>query len=469
MFGSAAMNNLWVTYYIRYFSQRITGPWFYIGQFIYMVWNALNDPIFGWLSDRAPGITKRRLPAIKYGGPLWALVFALAWMDIGTDVQTSSFLAGIHFCVVLCAYDGLLTLVELNHGALMADLGSSLSDRTRLNTASAIGAVFGSFSSFFGHLYWNPADGVPQTSFSRFSAAVALLAAVAFSFSAAKVAVEEKAESAAEKEEKSRLSPSVVARQLYRQHNLGIFTLVSALQVFECTFEKNFLSAFVDLLLGDQPRHVRSMIISTSFILPWLTTVLIGPLINRLGLYPVIRSVMLLKIALSLTVLLLGHGNPLVIGLYAVAARVLTECICRQSPVVLADLVDEDKVLNMRPKTLSAMVMGSNALFTKPGESLAPMLGWAIINSNPAHDPSSPDPELQKLLFRCLVIGPLVVVSAQLLLWSRFTLRGSYLKRIKDMVTARDLEGTAAPSFTDSVNWPAPMQDKGEDAAAKES
>jgi len=30
-----------------------------------------------------------------------------------------------------------------------------------------------------------------------------------------------------------------------------VFTAISALQVFECTFEKNFLSLFVDVLLAD--------------------------------------------------------------------------------------------------------------------------------------------------------------------------------------------------------------------------
>ena len=70
-----------VTYYIAFFSERVSAPWFYFGQTVYMLWNMLNDPLVGWLSDRAPGLTRRRIPAIKWGGPLWALVFYLAWVE----------------------------------------------------------------------------------------------------------------------------------------------------------------------------------------------------------------------------------------------------------------------------------------------------------------------------------------------------------------------------------------------------
>ncbi len=42
--------------------------------------------------------------------------------------------------------------------------------------------------------------------------------------------------------------------------------------------------------------------------------------------------------------------------------------------------VDEDKVVNMREKTMSGLIIGSSAFFTKPGETIAPMLGWFLIH-----------------------------------------------------------------------------------------
>jgi Na+/melibiose symporter-like transporter len=135
---------------------------------VYMVWNAVNDPLVGWLSDIAPGLTKRRIPAIKYGGPLWAVIFALAWYDLDYGGVYGSILAGVHFTIILCLYDALLTIVEVNHGALLADMCNTVEDRTRLNTATAIGAIIGSVSSFFAHLYWTPGKDVALGQFQRF-------------------------------------------------------------------------------------------------------------------------------------------------------------------------------------------------------------------------------------------------------------------------------------------------------------
>ena len=110
MFASACLNNLFVTYYMEMFmSVPITPTWFYCGQLVFMVWNALNDPIIGWIFDRLD-TDDRRLPAIRYGGPLWALAFLLTWYSPGGE---SPLLAGLHFVFTLCFYDGMLTLVEV--------------------------------------------------------------------------------------------------------------------------------------------------------------------------------------------------------------------------------------------------------------------------------------------------------------------------------------------------------------------
>ena len=57
-----------------------------------------------------------------------------------------------------------------------------------------------------------------------------------------------------------------------------------------------------------------------------------------------------MQVCLSMMALMVGYRQPLFIGAFAVATRVLTECVCRLNPLVLADLVDEDKVtLNPKP------------------------------------------------------------------------------------------------------------------------
>ena len=62
-----------LTYYfvnIRGLSTSYTGiVWLLFG-----VWNAINDPLFGYISDRTKNKLGRRIPYIRYGAPIFILV-----------------------------------------------------------------------------------------------------------------------------------------------------------------------------------------------------------------------------------------------------------------------------------------------------------------------------------------------------------------------------------------------------------
>jgi GPH family glycoside/pentoside/hexuronide:cation symporter len=47
---------------------------------IFGIWNAFNDPLFGYISDRTNSKIGRRLPYIRYGAPIYAFTFILCWM-----------------------------------------------------------------------------------------------------------------------------------------------------------------------------------------------------------------------------------------------------------------------------------------------------------------------------------------------------------------------------------------------------
>ncbi|MBQ9227739.1 MAG: MFS transporter [Eubacterium sp.] len=47
---------------------------------IFAVWNALNDPLFGYISDRTKSKLGRRIPYIRYGSFFYALFFILTWV-----------------------------------------------------------------------------------------------------------------------------------------------------------------------------------------------------------------------------------------------------------------------------------------------------------------------------------------------------------------------------------------------------
>lgn len=104
-----------------------------------------------------------RVQALGWHGPLLALSFLAFWVPWAP--------AGLQFLLCLCLYDGFLTLVDLHHHALLADLALSAHDRTHLNFYCSLFSAAGSLSVFASYAFWNKED------FSSFRAFCVALAA----------------------------------------------------------------------------------------------------------------------------------------------------------------------------------------------------------------------------------------------------------------------------------------------------
>ncbi len=97
-----------LTYYfvnIRGLSTYYTGiVWLLFG-----IWNAVNDPLFGYISDRTKSNLGRRIPYIRYGTPVFVIGFILFWIDIpGVNSQIGLFL---QMLLVLFVFDSLYTAI----------------------------------------------------------------------------------------------------------------------------------------------------------------------------------------------------------------------------------------------------------------------------------------------------------------------------------------------------------------------
>jgi len=115
---------------------------FVVGQVIYLVVNAINDPLLGQMSDRTNPKKwgSRRTIYIRYGAPIWALTFMLVWFPWSFDNQIIIF---IHFIISICLFDTFFTLVVLVWLALMPEMTSDLDERNKANfIATVLGAIF---------------------------------------------------------------------------------------------------------------------------------------------------------------------------------------------------------------------------------------------------------------------------------------------------------------------------------------
>ena len=48
---------------------------------IFAIWNALNDPLFGYISDHTKTKLGRRIPYIRYGSFFYSLIFIITWIE----------------------------------------------------------------------------------------------------------------------------------------------------------------------------------------------------------------------------------------------------------------------------------------------------------------------------------------------------------------------------------------------------
>lgn len=75
-------------FFVNYFG--MDAGWSATCWLLFGIWNAINDPLFGYISDRTKSKLGRRIPYIRYGAILIAGVFVLSWVQwfsTGSDLQ----------------------------------------------------------------------------------------------------------------------------------------------------------------------------------------------------------------------------------------------------------------------------------------------------------------------------------------------------------------------------------------------
>jgi GPH family glycoside/pentoside/hexuronide:cation symporter len=77
---------------------------------IFGIWNAINDPIYGFIADRTKSKLGRRIPWIRFGGPIYAALFILMWVKFPAMMGNQGFLFA-QMLVCLFFFDILYTAV----------------------------------------------------------------------------------------------------------------------------------------------------------------------------------------------------------------------------------------------------------------------------------------------------------------------------------------------------------------------
>lgn len=105
---------------------------------LYGIWNMVNDPLMGQVSDRTRTPMGRRVPYILFGAIPLGLSFFFLW----TPPKHNPWLMATYFFILLFIFDTLYTITLIAYNALFPQVAPAIKDRVNLSTwREALGVI----------------------------------------------------------------------------------------------------------------------------------------------------------------------------------------------------------------------------------------------------------------------------------------------------------------------------------------
>jgi GPH family glycoside/pentoside/hexuronide:cation symporter len=401
--------------------------WIAVASAIYAVWNAINDPLFGYITDSTRSRLGRRIPYMRYTAPFLALTFVLVWLAPARIGPQGLFW---WMLVTMLLYDTSYTIVGLVYSALLPEVTESDAERNGLQISSSLFGLLGMILGFVIPDLFRPKAGM-SPSFLPLQVSMIAIAVV----SGALILV-------TTFRVKERPEFHLVDKPLKLWPSIQ-YTFTS--RSFLILVAQNFASILMQsLILGalfyvaDYVMQISAMILIACVFVPLIVGVPITGLIRRrLGV--VGAQQFLLLIAGIALVMIVFVPTPLIPVCLAVAGFGLSGPQTLTN-VLFAQVADEDELRSGVRR--EGAFFGINALLTKPAQSVALALspfilqtaGFVTREANQGRiyldQPASAVFGIKALVG--LIPGIALLLGALILVW--FPLRGSYLKTVQDQV-----------------------------------
>lgn len=400
--------------------------WWVVASPIYAIWNALNDPLLGYLSDRTHSRHGRRVPYMRYTTPLLAFTFILMWFAPRRAGQVGLF---AWMLGTMLLYDTAYTVIGLVYSALLPEVSESDAERNDLQISSRLFGLLGILLGFIIPDLFRPKMG--STSLLPLQLAMALVAVI----SAVLILITA-----------FRVKERPEFYQADRPLRLGVaikYTLTS--RSFLVLVAENFMIVLMHTLLmggafylADYVLQMNTLIVLACVFIPLFVGVPVTSLLRRrFGVVGTQQRLLLLAgIAL---VLILVVPVPLILVCLAVTGFALAGPQTLTN-VLFAQVADEDELRSGVRR--EGTFFGINALLTKPAQSVALALSPAILEMTRFVTRESQggqiyldQPESALLGIRIavgLIPGVAALLGALILIW--FPLRGEYLQRVQAAV-----------------------------------
>lgn len=405
----------------------LAAKWITLASVIYAVWNAINDPLFGFITDNTRSKHGRRIPYMRFTAPFLALTFVLVWFAPEGAGELAQFW---WMLATMLLYDTCYTIIGLVYSALLPEISESDGERNGLQISSSLFSMLGMILGFLIPDMVRPKTGAENSllPFRLAMIGVALVAMFLIIFTTLRV--------------KERPEFTKVDKPVNLLNSLK-FTFTS--KAFIILVAENFMAILTSSLvtgslfyLADYVMQLPTINLLIALFIPLLIMIPItGVLRKKLG---VLRTQQLLLLIagiglISLVILptSLIWVSLILTGIGLSGPQVLTN-------VLFAQIADEDELRSGVRR--EGAFFGVNALITKPAQSVAlALVAWVLqlthfvtreANNGVIFLDQPASAILGIKIFIGLVPGIALIVGAIIL--NFFPLKGKYLDEVKQKV-----------------------------------
>ena len=402
----------------------LSARWIALASAIYAIWNALNDPIFGYISDNTRTKRGRRIPYMRYTAPFLAATFILVWL---APQHAGDFSLFMWMLVSIVLYDGCYTMIGLVYSALLPEVSESDTERNHLQISSSLFGLLGTLLGFVIPDMFRPKTGAAPSFFPLQIAMVVvgvtgMLLIIATTFKV-----------------KERLEFTHVDKPLKLKDQIK-YTFTS--KSFLILAAQNFMSILVSSLVTGSLFYLADYVMKMNTIV--LLAFIFVPLIGGVPITNIIRKKLGLLRAQQLLLLIAGVG---LIGITFVPTALVPVCLILAgfglsgpqtlTNILFAQVADEDELRSGVRR--EGAFFGINALITKPAQSLAIALPPFVLeathfvtreaNNNAIFLNQPISAVLGIKAFVGLIPGVAMLLGALILFW--FPLRGERLEKMQ--------------------------------------
>lgn len=389
----------------------------------YGIWNAVNDPLFGQISDRTRTRWGRRKPYIIWFTVPLCVAFALLWMPPFPEGAVHQLF--VYYFVVIFFFDGLFTIVVLNWTALFPEMYPELEDRARVSALRQILGILGLIAAvalppmIYGSLGWKFL-GVLYGALGLVTMYASLLGA------------QERPEFAQDQ------GLGLLQALRYTFINKSFMTYVIPAMLIQYTFVAlpaaiPFYAKYVLKATDFQT----TLFLGTLFVMAIPFAAVWAKIVSRLGpKKSFIRAMIYYGVCLLPFFVAQNYIHAILIAVllsFGLAGLMVL------LDIFIADVTDEDEVRTGVRR--EGMYFGVNGFMIRLGISMNAVIMGSILDSF-GYNPNLPEQPASALLGMRLLMTliPIAAVALALLIFRYYPLEGERLREIKMKVNALHLE-----------------------------